>query len=303
MVDKIIVSAVQTNPVLMAKEINLRKIVDRTKEAARNGALLIVFPECALTGYVFCSREEAIPFAEAIPGPSTKIVSDICREFQVYVVFGLLEKERHKYYNSAAFVGPKGLIGTYRKAHLPRVERDQTHATPVGNNGIAVDVFMDRSTASFRVYATPIGNIGIMICYDNSFPETARILSLLGAEIIAMPTNWGEGDIVVNKLMPSVRAFENGVNLIAADRVGIERGERFPGESKIIDPKGRILAEAGAENEEIVYAEISLSQAREKHTIIGKKEYGFVEDKMRDRCPELYDQITKKLCSVICPRS
>jgi len=280
MIDKIKVAGVQMNPLLMEKEKNLTRIVERTKEAAKGGATLIVFPECALTGYVYLSREEAIPFAETIPGPATEMVEAICRESQVYVIFGLLEKAGEKFYNSAAFLGPSGLIGIHRKVHLP---------------DFAVDAFVDQSKDPFRVFETPIGNIGMMICYDNAFPESARILSLKGADIVVVSTNWPQGREMMSKLVPPVRAFENGVNLVAVDRVGMERGWKFLGVSKVVDPIGDVLVEASSEKEEIIFAELSLSQARKKDVTITKSESSAIckLDRFENRRPDLYGEITK----------
>src|SRR4030042_1001827 len=119
MSDKVKIAAVQMNPAIMQNKKNLDKILSEVRTAAGNGADLIVFPECALTGYVFTSREEAIPFMETIPGPSTKELSACCKELGVYVILGLLEIDADRCYNAAVLIGPKGIIGKYRKNHLP----------------------------------------------------------------------------------------------------------------------------------------------------------------------------------------
>ena len=112
--DKVKIAAVQIDITIAKNKQNLDKILLKTKAAAQNGAELIVFPECAVTGYVFSSREEAMPFTETIPGVSTDRLSAYCRELDVHVIAGLLEKDADKCYNTAVLVGPGGLAGKYR---------------------------------------------------------------------------------------------------------------------------------------------------------------------------------------------
>src|SRR3989442_5916251 len=113
------VAVAQTEPKLGEKERNLEVCLARLEEAFASGAELLVLPECALPGYMFDSAEEALPFAEEIPGPSTQALADACRRLGVHVVCGLLERDGDQLYNSAVLVGPDGLVGTYRKTHLP----------------------------------------------------------------------------------------------------------------------------------------------------------------------------------------
>jgi 5-aminopentanamidase len=168
------VAAVQMNPKLMKKEQNLEKLVLRTQEAAARGARLIVFHECALTGYVFQSREEVLPFTEPIPRPATDKMSGICHELGVYVIFGLIENDRDKIYNAAILIGPEGLVGKYRKSYIPQ---------------ILLDRLVEKGDKAPEVFRTPIGNIGVLICHDITFSESARILMLQGADVIALTTN------------------------------------------------------------------------------------------------------------------
>ncbi|MBI4295110.1 MAG: carbon-nitrogen hydrolase family protein [Chloroflexi bacterium] len=275
--DKVKVAAVQVDPKIMANMENLDEILLKTKTAASNGADLIVFPECALTGYVFASRQEAMPYMETVPGPGTDKLAACCRELGVHVVVGLLETDADKCFNAAVLVGPEGLVGKYRKNHLPF---------------LGIDRFLDPGNEPFRVYMTPIGNIGLHICYDCNFPESARVMTLLGADILALPTNWPQGRGKVAKYVVISRAFENRVHLVAVDRVGEERGTRFIGLSKIINAWGDIIAEANAEDEQIIYGEVSLAEAREKRIIFKAGEFEL--DMVGDRRPELYSEITKK---------
>ena len=275
--DKVKIAAVQMDPKITRNSENLERIVLETRAAAKNSADLIVFPECALSGYVFSSRKEAIPFAENIPGVSTQRLATCCRELGVYVVYGLLERADDKCYNAAVLVGPEGFIGKYRKIHLPF---------------LGIDRFIDAGTEPFQMYKTPIGNIGIQICYDCNFPESTRIMALLQADIIALPTNWPQGRERIVNYVVNTRAYENRIHLVAADRVGNERGARFLGHSKIVSASGDTLVEASGDNEETIYAEVSLAEARQKHIVIKAGE--FEVDFIHDRRPELYGELTKK---------
>lgn len=276
MQDKVKIAGVQMDPKIGAVKENLAKIMERTGTAAANGANLVVFPECALTGYMFTSRTEAIPFAESIPGPSTEKLAALCRELGVYLVAGMLEKERDKCFNAAVLVGPEGLIGKYRKNHLPF---------------LGIDRYLDSGNQPFPVFETAVGRIGLFICYDCTFPESSRVMALAGADILVLPTNWPEGRAKVPLYIIPTRAYENKVHVVAVDRVGRERGAEFLGKSKIVNAWGDVLAEAGIENEEIIYGEVSLAEAREKHVIIKAGE--FEADFIHDRKPHLYGKITE----------
>jgi predicted amidohydrolase len=275
MLDKIEIAAVQMEPKIKEKSANLEGIIDRIRVAARSGAELVVFPECALTGYVFASREEVTPYAETIPGPSTRKLEDCCRELGVHVVAGLIEQADNKCFNAAVLIGPKGLIGRYRKIHLPF---------------LGVDRFLDPGDEPFKVYKTVIGNIGMFICYDCNFPESARVMTLMGVDILALPTNWPEGREKIPKYVVPTRAFENRVHLVAVNRIGRERGTGFIGHSKIIDARGDTVTEAGKEDE-IIYGEVSLAESREKHIIFKPGE--FEVDCINDRRPVFYKMISK----------
>jgi len=277
MPDKVKIAAAQTDPKITKNKENLDKILLETETAAKNGADLIVFTECALTGYVFSSREEALPFAESIPGASTDRLVACCQELGVYAVVGLLEKDGDRCYNAAILVGPGGLIGKYRKNHLPF---------------LGVDRFLDAGDRPFQVYSTPIGNIGIHICYDCAFPESTRVMALLKADIVVLPTNFPEGREKMLDYVVNTRALENKIHFVAVNRVGNERGTGFCGRSKIISASGDTLVEASRDGEEIVYAEVSLAEARQKHIVFKAGEFEL--DRMRDRRPELYGEITRQ---------
>jgi len=275
MKDNVKIAAVQMDPKLKKKEENMEKIQLKAKDAAGEGAELIVFPECALTGYMFNSRKEALTCAETVPGPATERLTALCHQLDVHVVVGLLEVDGDRCFNVAVLVGPQGLVGKYRKTHLPF---------------LGVDRFLDHGDKPFQVYRTPVGNIGMYICYDCNFPETARIMALQGADILALPTNWPDGRGNISLYVINTRALENRVFMVAVDRVGTERGSKFLGMSKIVNPPGNTLAEGSRENEEILYAEVSLAEARQKHFVIKPGEFEL--DVIGDRRPELYGRIT-----------
>jgi 5-aminopentanamidase len=268
------VALAQIDPQLMQIQENLQKMEAAVDKAARAGAQLVVFPECALCGYMFRSRAEALPFGATVPGPDTERIGALCRKHKLLIIFGLLEKDGDRLYNCAALLGPKGLIGRFRKLHLPY---------------LGVDRFLDPGNEPVRVFATSCGNIGLLICYDINFPEAARSLVLQGADMLILPTNWPQGRQKVPEFVVITRAFENKVHLLACDRIGEERGVRFLGRSKIIDAWGNTLAQAGPLAEEIICAGINLSDARQKKVVVlpGEFEYDFIHD----RRPQLYPGI------------
>lgn len=271
------VAAVQTEPKILEKERNLERCVELVRGAAGERARLIVFPECALTGYVFSSLEEALPMCEPIPGPSTDRLAGLCAELNVYVVIGLLEIEIDECYNTAVLLGPGGLIGKYRKLHLPC---------------LGVDRFLSRGNIPHTVHETGIGTIGMGICYDVLFPEHARVLALKGADIFVLPTNWPEHREHVPEHIIAARAAENMIFVIAVNRVGQERGTRFIGSSTIAHcVKGTVLAKGSPDAEETLYAEIEPAEARQKHVVISPGAFEF--DLFRDRRPDLYGVITQ----------
>ncbi|MBE9513086.1 MAG: carbon-nitrogen hydrolase family protein [Chloroflexi bacterium] len=276
MPNEIKIAAVQMEPRLMKPRENLESILNAIREAAGNQANLIVFPECSLTGYIFSSRQEALPFAETIPGPSIEKLAPLCQELKVYVVFGLLEKEGDGLFNAVALVGPRGLMAGYRKNHLPF---------------LGIDRFVDIGNRPFQVHQTPIGNIGLEICYDIAFPESSRVMTLMGADILALATNFPQGRGEKYSHVISARAFENRVHLVSANRIGCERGYSFAGLSKIVDASGSVLGLASPDREEIIYGEVSLESARQKRVTYIPGEW--VVDCIGDRRPELYGVITK----------
>ncbi|MCB0327462.1 MAG: carbon-nitrogen hydrolase family protein [Bdellovibrionales bacterium] len=268
------IAAAQMDPKIGNKASNLEKITAMTKSASTQGVRLLVFPECSLTGYCFSSRQEALPFAETIPGPATYEIEKLCKKSQIHVVFGLIEKEAENLYNAAVFIGPDGIIGKHRKLHLPH---------------LALDHHVDPGNLPPTVFPSAVGNIGIGICYDLKFPEYSRMLALLGADIIVLPTNWPDpGEEIMDPFLAKARAIENKVFFVACNRVGEERDYTFAGQSVIFETRGRELAKAGGKNEQIIDAEIDLQEARNK---VIQRRPGFWMNYIEDRRPELYSSL------------
>ena len=275
---KIGIAGVQMDPKIMKKEENLERCIELIRTTAKEGAKLIVFPECALTGYCYSSLEEALPYAETIPGPSTDTLIEVCREFNVYVVVGLLEMDGDKYYNAVAFMGAEGLVGKYRKLHLPY---------------LGVDRFVNHGDLPLTVYDTNVGRIGMGICYDVNFPEHSRVLAIKGADVVVLPANWPEGFEFIPKLIVPTRASENNIFYVAINRVGEERDFKFFGGSRIAHCFGIPLAEGKKNEEDILYAEIEPAQAREKHLVFRPGE--FEVNVLNDRRPAFYGPINSPL--------
>jgi predicted amidohydrolase len=269
------VAVAQLEPKLGEKERNLDACLARLEEAAAAGASLLVLPECAIPGYMFDSADEALPFAEEIPGPSTEALEEACRPLDLHVVCGLLERDGDLLRNAAVLVGPDGLVGTYRKTHLPF---------------LGVDRFVAPGD-ELTVYETPLGRIGVEICYDLRFPEVTRTLALKGADLVAHPTNFPLAARVQTELVTVARAAENRIYLLTANRVGKERWGEFCGWSQIVDPYGRRLAEADETEEVLLVADVDVEKARDKDYVIpGEYELHL----FGDRRPELYGALVEE---------
>ena len=270
------VAAVQMEPKIGEVDANLKTILARFREAAANGARLVVFPECALTGYGFDSKAEALPFSEPIPGTSSREVAAVCGELNAYAIYGLLEREGDRVYNATVLVGPNGVVGSYRKVHLPF---------------LGIDRYIDPGDRPFELQEIEGVRVGMHICYDGTFPETGRVLTLLGADVLVLPTNWPIQSLTTAEHLPATRAIENVVYVMAVDRVGEERGCRFAGTSSIAGPGGEILAKAGIDSEEILYAEVDPAISRKKRLV---RVPGLYElDRIGDRRPGFYTRIAE----------
>jgi len=253
---------------------NLAAIEERLRETAANGTKLAIFPECAVTGYCFESLDEARPFAQTIPGPATEHMTALCMELDMFAVFGMIEVDGDSVYNAAVLTGPEGVVGSYRKVHLPY---------------LGVDMHLAYGDRPFAVHDIGGLRVGINICYDSAFPEATRTLALLGADLVALPTNWPPGAECVAAHVLNTRAMENAVYFAAANRVGTERGFEFIGRSRICATKGETLAASEDTSETILYAEIDPELSRNKTAVREPGRHAI--DRMADRRPEMYGKL------------
>lgn len=270
------IAAVQMDVAIGQPDANLAEMVTKLKEAATAGAKLICFPECALTGYCFESVAEALPFSQTLPGPATEQFAKVCRELNVFAVFGLLERDGDRLFNAVALVGPKGLVGTYRKVHLPY---------------LGIDMKTTYGDRPFAVFEVGDVKVGMLICYDAAFPEATRSLALLGADIVVLPTNWPPGAECVAEHTLNTRAMENAIYFLAVNRVGEERGFRFIGRSRICGPSGCTLASTESMEPTVLFAEIDPTQSRNKRVTRVPGKHAI--DRLADRRPEMYDLLPR----------
>jgi predicted amidohydrolase len=236
------------------------------------GADLVVLPELFASGYYFKSAADCARVAEPVPGgPTTDFLMRWARETGATFVAGLPERDGERRYNSAAVVGPEGVVGCYRKVHLFYREKDVF--TP-GDRGFPVFDVADRAGNDYR--------LGVMVCFDWYFPESARSLALSGADVIAHPSNLVRKDCP--RAMP-IRALENHVFTATANRIGEEtaHGEtlRFVGQSRICSPEGDVLAEAGRDEETVLVASVDPVHARDRQLTTTNDLFG-------DRRPPAY---------------
>ncbi|MEZ6058665.1 MAG: carbon-nitrogen hydrolase family protein [Planctomycetaceae bacterium] len=256
--------------------------LDRMEQAMRSavqpvtgaGAKLVIFPECSATGYCFTSIDECRQVAESMDGPICQRMVDVCRELDVYSVFGMIESDGDRLFNVAVLAGPTGVVGSYRKVHLPY---------------LGLDMFTTPGDEPFMVHEIEGVRIGLNICYDSAFPESSRMLALQGADLIVLPTNWPPGAECLARTAIATRAMENGIYYAAINRVGEERGFRFIGRSSICAPNGDAMSESTGNAAEVLWADIDPERSRNKHfvRVPGKHEI----DRFADRRPEMYGAI------------
>ena len=261
-----IISIVQFKPKLMDKEYNIEKILG---DIRLNESDIILFPELSTTGYFYQTKEELSSMAEPFPGPTSKLLQEIATRENRIIIYGFAEKYMDRYYNSASILMPDSTKSrVYRKTHLFYKEK----------------LVFEPGDTGFFIVEDKIRDIkiGTMICYDWRFPESARTLAMLGADLIVCPSNLVTH--IWNDVMPT-RAIENKVYLAVANRTGIEEnnGESltFNGLSTIYDYNGKELAHANEIEECILTAEIFPERTRDK-TI------NAYNDILGDRRPEKY---------------
>jgi N-carbamoylputrescine amidase len=276
---------------------NLDKAADRVREAARAGANVVCLPELFRTQY-FCQREDHALFdlAEPIPGPSTERLSRIAKEEHVAVIASLFERRAPGiYHNTAAVIEDDGsLAGKYRKMHIPDdpLYYEKFYFTP-GDLG-------------FRSFPLHPGNVGVLVCWDQWYPEGARLTALQGANVLFYPTaigwhpaekaEYGDAQYSAWQTMQRSHAIANGVYAAAVNRVGHEHGDvrgnrvegpglEFWGGSFLADPFGRMIMQAAHDNEDILIGEIDLHLIEDT-----RRNWPF----LRDRRIDAYQPITER---------
>jgi N-carbamoylputrescine amidase len=261
---------------------NLDKAVSKVREAAGLGAQIVCLEELFRSQY-FCREENAELFnlAESIPGPSTEMIGKIARELNVIVVASLFERRAAGlYHNTAAVIGADGeLLGIYRKMHIPDdpLYFEKFYFTP-GDLG-------------FKNFETPFGRIGVMVCWDQWYPEGARVTSLQGASILFYPTaigwhpsekdQYGEAQLDAWRTIQRAHAIANGIYVAAVNRVGYEgpaeNGLEFWGSSFVADPFGQVIAQASRDKEEILVVECDPGRMEEV-----RRNWPFLRDRRID---------------------
>ena len=266
---------------------NLDKAIAKVQEAAHDGAQIVCLPELFLSPYFCQSKDdkEAFKRAESIPGPTTEVLAKLAKDLGIVLIAGsIFEKSADdQFFNSAAILGPDGSsLGLHRKVHIP--EDPLFHEQH----------YFKSSDEGIRVFETPFGNISVLICFDQWFPEAARLASLQGAEIIFYPTAIGKIDEKVEenitgdwqKMWTHVQlghAAANNVYIASVNRVGREGDLDFWGASFIADPSSHILTQA--KNQEcIIQAECDFNKVKEM-----QEAWGF----FRNRKPSAYSLLTK----------
>ena len=254
---------------------NLLRVLRWIEIAGKRGADLVVLPECMLSGYAFDSRDQAMPHALRITDPMFQQLAQSADQHNLCLSLGFLESSGDQLFNASALIGPEGIIGHYRKIHLPH---------------LGIDRFVDRGDIPYEVHAAGDARIGLAICYDSSFPEPIRLLALEGADVIALGTNWPNGASRTAQVVPPARSMENHLFFVAANRVGEENGFGFCGCSSICGPDGVVLASTNSDQEEILFAEVDLNLARNKRIerVPGKH----VIHRFNDRRPEFYADLS-----------
>lgn len=271
MTESAYVAVAQVPAVLGNVAHNLAAMSGWMKEAAEKGAKLLVFPECYLSGYMFETRNDAYASAIEQDGPELERVRELCVEHSMEVVVGFLERFGPKLYNVAAVIGSSGVTGIHRKRHLPFLGADRFVDEP---DGIDVSVF-----------DTAVGKVGVAICYEIRFPEVSRTLALAKADFIALPTNWPVQSVLLADYFTRVRAAENFVFFLVANRADSEGDADFLGKSQIVDPLGNVIVNAGTD-EGIVVAAADVDRARNK--TIAFKAGEFELSPWKDRRPATY---------------
>lgn len=268
------------------KQENLRKALEEIKKAATAGAQIVCLQELFASLY-FCDKEDHANFslAEPVPGPTTVILQGIAKETGVVIIASLFEKRAPGlYHNTTAVIDADGsYLGMYRKSHIP------------DDPGFYEKFYFAPGDTGYKVFDTKFAKIGVLICWDQWYPEAARITSLMGAEVLFYPTaiGWEPDDKPEVKAeqyqawqtIQRSHAIANGVHVVAVNRIGREADTQFWGGSFVSNPFGTVLYQASHNKHETHIQEIDLGLSEHYRTI-----WPF----LRDRRIDNYDNILKR---------
>ena len=263
---------------------NIRNVSELVREAAGKGAKVVLPPEL-FEGPYFCRTEDESLFATARPTaehPAVLAMQTLAAELEITIPTSFFEADGPHHYNSLARIDPKGAImGVYRKSHIP------------DGPGYEEKFYFRPGNTGFKVWDGPEAKIGVGVCWDQWYPETARAMMLMGAEVLFYPTAIGsephDTSLDTARLWRRAmvgHAVSNVVPVVAANRVGTEHGQTFYGTSFIADERGDILAELDREEEGVITATIDLDRVK-RH----RAAFGF----FRDRRPELYGRLVQDI--------
>jgi N-carbamoylputrescine amidase len=277
---------------------NLERAIDRLRDAAAKGAQIVSLPELFQTQY-FCQREDAALFdlAEPIPGPTTARLAEVAKQLRIVLIASLFEKRAPGvYHNTAVMIDADGSVrGIYRKMHIPDdpLYYEKYYFTP-GDLG-------------FKAFDTSVGRVGTLVCWDQWYPEGARLTALQGAHVLFYPTaigwhpdekaQFGEAQYDAWQTIQRAHAIANGVYVAVVNRVGCEQGDirgnkaqgkglEFWGGSFVADPFGRVIAKASHDKEEILIAEVDSRVLEDT-----RRNWPF----LRDRRIDAYAPITSRM--------
>ena len=263
---------------------NIANVSRLVHEAAAKGAQVILPPEL-FEGEYFCRVEDEGLFANAAPVGEHKAVlamQALAEALKVTIPTSFFEADGPHHYNSLAMIGPDGgLMGVYRKSHIP------------DGPGYEEKFYFRPGNTGFKVWPGPSATLGVGVCWDQWYPETARAMMLMGADILFYPTAIGsephDADLDTSRLWRRAmvgHAVSNVVPVVAANRIGTEHGQHFYGHSFITDERGDLIAEFGAEDTGVLVATLDLDRIK-RH----RAAFGF----FRDRRPELYGRLTQDI--------
>ena len=263
---------------------NMEKTAEKIMQAAKLGAQIVCLQELYRTKYFpQLENQDVFGLAETIPGESTKLFSRLAKKHGIVIIAPLFEKSKEgKFYNTAVVIGSEGeILGSYRKAHIPYdpyfYEKD----------------YFEAGDSDYKVFDTSFARIGVLICYDQWFPEPARINTLIGADIIFYPTAIGyvKGHTSADgdwhdawKTVQRAHAIANGIHVAAVNRVGEEGELEFWGGSFVCDSFGKVQAEASTNREEVLIAKVDLGKNKKI-----QEGWGF----LLNRRPDTYKQLIK----------